>query len=228
MKKKIGMLLALIGLSTIIFAQEPSSFRLSIGFGGSIDANSSTWFVDKNVPGDLNRYNSSSLEVAPYILLDLKFVEIDLGLGLGNVGEFNSDNPFSSNENFPARTISLRGGIYIKPPFTLSSMFTFYPVLGAEYELFLSAMKDDGRDAIFPISSSNQNANAREALSSVSFKAGIGLDTVLTEKMFLRSEMMYGIRLPNKFEQYQADIYTGVNSKLFHGGDFKIAIGYRF
>jgi hypothetical protein len=39
---------------------------------------------------------------------------------------------------------------------------------------------------------------------------------------------MYGLRLPNKLEQYQDDLYTDVDSKLFHGGDFKIAIGYRF
>jgi opacity protein-like surface antigen len=228
MKKKITMLLALIAISTAAFAQEKSPFRLSLGFGGSLDANFSTWFLDDSKPGDLHRYDSSSLETAPYIFLDLKYAEIDLGLGIGTAGDFKSGNPLSSDDNFPAQTISLRGGAYLKYPFTLSKMFTLYPLLGAEYELFLSAKKEDERDAKFPVSSSKQNANAMEALSTTSFKAGVGLDTFFTDNIFLRTEMMYGIRLPSKFEQYQADIYENVESNLFHGGDFKIAIGYRF
>jgi opacity protein-like surface antigen len=225
--KKIVMLLALIAISTAVFAQE-TSFRPSLGIGGSLDANFSTWFVDKDVPGDLYRYNSSSLGVAPYLFLDLKYAELNLGLGLGKTGDFKSANPFAANPNFPAETLSLRGGAYFKLPFSLSNMFTLYPLLGAEYELFLAARKDDDRDAKFPISSGTQDAKPIEALSTVSFKTGIGLDTFFTDNIFLRTELLYGIRVPNKFEKYQADVYTDVNSKLFHGGDFKIAIGYRF
>jgi opacity protein-like surface antigen len=229
MKKAwIFMTIAVIGAAAFAQEAEKPAFRLSLGVGGALDANFSTWFVDKDAPGDLYRYNSSSLGTAPYVFLDLKYVELNIGLGTGKAGDFHSANPLDSNPNFPARTLSLRGGVYLKLPFNLSGRFTFYPLAGADYELFLAAFKDDDRDAKFPTSASKQDANPLEALSTVSFKLGAGLDTFLTDHLFLRTELLYGIRLPNKFEQYQDDLYTGVDSKLFHGGDFKLAIGYRF
>jgi opacity protein-like surface antigen len=219
---------AAFGQETDAPASSLSTFRLSLGAGGALGANFSTWFVDKDVSGDLNRYNSSSLGTAPYVFLDLKYVELNIGLGIGKAGNFHSENPLDSDPNFPARTLSLRGGVYLKLPLSLSSRFTLYPLAGADYELFLAAFKDDDRDAKFPTSASKQDADPLEALSAVSFKLGAGLDTFLSEHLFLRTELIYGIRLPNKFEQYQDDLYTDVDSKLFHGGDFKIAIGYRF
>jgi opacity protein-like surface antigen len=236
MKKLWAMVIIVAFIGTAAFAQEAdsaaeekaSTLRISIGAGGALNANFATWFVDKDAPGDLYRYNSSSLGTAPYLLLDLRYIEVNVGLGIGKTGNFHSDNPLESNPHFPARTLSLRGGVYVKLPFALSDRFTLYPLAGAEYELFLAAFKGDDRDAKFPVSASNQNADPLEALSAVSFKVGVGLDTAFTEHWFLRTELLYGLRLPNKFEQYQNDVYTDVDSKLFHGGDFKIAIGYRF
>ncbi|GHU98570.1 hypothetical protein FACS189483_06770 [Spirochaetia bacterium] len=231
MKKTIiiGLLLAAC-LTAATFAQETekTAFRVSLGVGGQLNENFSTWFVDKDAPGDLNRYNASALGTGPYVFLDLKYVEINIGLGIGKVGDFHSANPFASNLNFPARTLSLRGGVYLKLPFTLSNRFTLYPLLGADYDLFLTALKDDDRDAKFPISANTQDAGPMEALSTVSFKAGVGSDTFFTDHLFLRTELLYGLRLPNKLEQYQDDQYTNIESMLMHGGDFKIAIGYRF
>jgi opacity protein-like surface antigen len=225
----VSLLLVAGGLGQAAFAQEAEkpAFRVSLGAGGALNANFSTWFVDKDAPGDLYRYNSSSLGTAPYLFLDLKYVELNIGLGIGKTGDFQSANPLDSNPNFPADTLSLRGGVYLKLPFALSNRFTLYPLAGAEYELFLAAFKDDDRDAKFPASVSKQDTSPLEALSAVSFKLGAGLDTFLTDHLFLRTELLYGLRLPNKFEQYQDDIYTGVDSKLFHGGDFKLAICYR-
>jgi opacity protein-like surface antigen len=226
----LSLLLVVGGLERAAFAQEveKSAFRVSLGAGGALNANFSTWFVDKDAPGDLYRYNSSSLGTAPYVFLDLKYAALNIGLGIGKAGNLHSDNPLDGNSNFPARTLSLRGGVYLKLPFTISDRFTLYPLAGAEYELFLSAFKNDGRDAKFPISASNQNADPLEALSAVSFKLGAGFDAFLTDHLFLRTELLYGIRLPNEFEQYQDDVYTDIGSKLFHGGDFKVAVGYRF
>jgi hypothetical protein len=234
MKRRMLMMFLLVaaGLGSMAFAQEveagttPHDFRVSLGAGGMLNANFSTWFLDKDIPGDLNRYNSYSLGTTPYVFLDLKYVELNIGLGIGKTGYFHSANPLAFNPNFPARTLSLQGGAYLKLPFSLAKMFTLYPLLGADYELFLSALKDDDRDAKFSIN--GDDVSPMEALSTVSFKAGIGLDTFFTDHLFLRTELLYGLRLPNKLEQYQDDVYTNVESKLFHGGDFKIAVGWRF
>jgi hypothetical protein len=67
-----------------------------------------------------------------------------------------------------------------------------------------------------------------EALSALSFKLGIGLDTFFTDRLFLRTELFYGIKLPNKMEKYLSGVRQDIDWTLSHGGDFKIAVGYRF
>jgi hypothetical protein len=198
------------------FAQETGSnpFRVSIGGGGFVGGNFSTWSVDKDEPGSLYRYNASHLGIGPFIFVDLKYLELSIGLPLGWV---NADDTMSADPNFPAQTLGLRGSAYLKYPFTVSPMFTLFPLLGADYDLCFLARKDDDRDA-----------KAMDALNTLWFKAGIGLDTHFTDHLFLRTELLYGIRLPNKMEEYLKDTRQDVNWMLGHGGDFKIAIGYRF
>jgi opacity protein-like surface antigen len=231
--RKLFIFLLVVSCMTTAFAQEtddgkPESgkaFRVSIGGGGSVMGNFSTWSVDKDQPGNLYRYNASHLGIGPYLFVDLKYLEISLGLPLSWV---NADDTMSANPNFPAQTLGLRGSAYVKLPFTLSPMFTLFPLLGVDYDLFFRATKDDDRDAKFPISDSTQDAKAMDALNTLWFKAGIGLDTFFTDHLFLRTELEYGLRLPNKMEEYLKDTRQDVNWMLGHGGDFKVAVGYRF
>jgi hypothetical protein len=227
MKKLLSFLIAAGLCVATAFAQETGGnpFRLSIGGGGFVSGSFSSWSVDENVPGDLNRYNETQLSVGPYALFDLKYLEIGIGLSLG---QLNADKTMSANPNFPARTLGLRGSVYLKYPFTLSPMFSLFPLLGVDYDLYLLAKKSDDRDAKFPVSSSNQNANAMEALNTLWFKTGIGLDTFFNDHFFIRTELLYGLRLPNNMEKYLRDTRTDVNWMLEHGGDFRIAVGYRF
>jgi len=226
MRKLVVFLIAVFCMATA-FTQETDSkpFRVSIGGGGFVTESYSSWFVDKDLPGSLDRYDASHFGIGPYVLADLKYLEINLAFPLGFL---NADDTMLANPNFPARTYALRGGVYLKYPFTSSSMFTLFPLLGADYDFYLLAKKDDDMDAEFPISDSNQDAKAMDALNTLWFKAGIGLDTFFTDHLFLRTELLYGLRLPNKMEQYLKDTRSGVNFMLGHGGDFKAAIGYRF
>jgi hypothetical protein len=98
---------------------------------------------------------------------------------------------------------------------------------GIDYDLYMLAKKDDGRDAKFP-SADTPDSKAMEALSALSFKIGAGLDTYFNEHLFLRTELLYGIKLPNEMEKYLSDVRQNIDWRLGHGGDFKIAVGYRF
>jgi hypothetical protein len=73
------VLLGIAGLGQAAFGQEAekSAFRVSLGAGGALNANFSTWFVDKDAPDDLCRYNSYSLGTEPYLFLDLNYVEVN-------------------------------------------------------------------------------------------------------------------------------------------------------
>jgi len=225
--RKIFIFLMVAFCMATTFAQETSGkpFKVSIGGGGFVTGNFSSWFVDKDLPGSLDRYNVSHFGIGPYLFADLKYLEINLAFPLGFL---NADDTMASNPNFPARTYALRGGLFLKYPFSISTMFTLFPMLGADYDFYLLAKRDDDRDANFPISAGNQDAKPMDALNTMWFKAGIGLDTFFTDHLFLRTELLYGLRLPNKMEQYLKDTRTDVNFMLGHGGDFKIAIGYRF
>jgi hypothetical protein len=225
--RKILVVFLVVFCMAPAFAQETGGkpFRISIGGGGFVTGSISSWFVDKDQPGSLDRYDTSHFGVGPYLFADLKYFEINLAFPLGFL---NADETMSENPNFPARTYALRGGLYLKYPFTLSNKFTLFPLMGIDYEFYLLAKKDDDRDAEFPITAGNQNAKPMEALNTLWFKAGIGLDTSFTDHLFFRTELLYGLRLPNKMEQYLKNTRSDVNLMLGHGGDLKIAVGYKF
>ena len=227
MKKLISFLI-IIGLcAAAIFALETggSSFRVSIGGGGLFSGNFSSWVVKKDpAESNLYRYNSTNINTAPYIFLDLKYIEFNIGLLLGQI---NGDSTMSGNNNFPAQTLGLRGSAYLKIPVTLSPMFSLFPLLGVDYDLYLLAKKSNDYDATFPIKGKS-DAKPMEALNNLWFKAGLGLDTFFNDHLFMRTELLYGIRLQNEIEKYLLDTRDDVNWMLGHGGDFKLAIGYRF
>jgi hypothetical protein len=84
------------------------------------------------------------------------------------------------------------------------------------------------REAKFPVNADTQDAKAMEALSTVWFKADAGLDVYVTDHVFMRGALLYGVRLTNKMEKQLLDTRQEADSVLGHGGDFKIAFGYRF
>jgi opacity protein-like surface antigen len=218
---------AAIGQETAAPKKSPA-FRMSVGGGGFVSGDFSTWNVDEDVPGALDRYNATLLGVGLYGFFDFKYVELNVGLAYGKLRNSSSESDLAANPNFPAQTFSLHGGVYLKYPFAISDRFSLFPLAGIDYDLYMLSKKDDGRDAEFPISAGTQNATTMEALSALSFKLGVGLDTYFTDHLFLRAELLYGIKLPNKMEKYLYDTRQNIDWTLSHGGDFKIAVGYRF
>jgi opacity protein-like surface antigen len=230
MKRVVFVLLAAACFAAVAFAEVPE-FKLSVGGGGLFGANFSYWGVDDESLGALNRYDTTGMGGGVYGFLDATYAELNVGLLCGKTAE---DNPLALNPDDPANTLALRFSLYGKYPIAVSKMFTIFPLVGAEYELALAAAKNDGnrtmdfRDIDFPVSAGKQDAKAAEALSTAWFKAGIGMDTQFTDHVFMRMELLYGIRLNNKTEQYLLDTRSDADFAIGHGGDFKLAVGYRF
>jgi hypothetical protein len=228
--KKLFLLMAAACVTVTAFAEAPE-FGLSLGGGGLFGANFSYWGVEDESPGSLNRYDTTGMGGGIYGLFDLTYAELNVGLLYGRTSE---DNPSVINPDDPADTLALQFGLYGKYPITLSKTFTLFPMLGAEYELALWAAKNDGKRSVdfkdihFPVGGGGQTAKAVEALSTVWFKAGVGMDTYFTEHVFLRMELLYGVRLNNKTEKYLLDTRQDADFALGHGGNFKLAVGYRF
>jgi opacity protein-like surface antigen len=226
--KKLWMIVTMAAMTGVAAFAELPEFKLSAGGGGFVSGDFSTWNVDEDAPGALNRYNATSLGVGPFVFFDLTYLELSVGLEVGKMENSSSESDLATNPNFPAETISLHGSAYLKYPFKLSAMFSLFPLVGIDYKLYVHSKKDDDRDAKFPVSANVQNANAMEALSALSFKLGVGLDTHFTDHLFLRTELFYGIKLPGKMDKYLQDLRQNIDWTFYHGGDFKIALGYRF
>jgi opacity protein-like surface antigen len=228
--KRVFLLLIAACLTAAAFAEAPQ-FKLSAGGGGLFGANFSYWGVDDESLGALNRYDTTSMGGGLYGFFDATYAELNVGLLFGKTGE---DNSAALNPDDPANTLTLRFSLYGKYPFAVSEMFTIFPMIGAEYDLALWAAKNEGertmdyRDITFPVSAGNQNADAVEALSALWFKAGIGMDTHFTDHVFMRMELLYGVRLNNQNEKYLLDVRPDADFALGHGGDFRIAAGYQF
>ena len=99
-----------------------------------------------------------------------------------------------------------------KFPFELSS-FTLFPLAGIGYNMALSAKfegekYDDAMD-----------------LSQFGILAGAGIDYPITNKLFIRGEVLFNLRFASK---YMKDIYDFETKTLGFGPRIKIGVGYRF
>jgi hypothetical protein len=228
MRKILCVIVCLIaaGASSVLAQDSPANEKkagaFALGGGALFSGNFSYWGTDEVDGRADDRYDTTAMQTGVYGLFDAKYAELNIGVILGRI----NDSDASIN------TMDIRFGLYGKVPISVSKTVTLFPLLGVEYDLYLLAQQDGSRrhpkDAEFAVSDSKSDAHALEALSNLGFKAGLGIDVSLTERLFLRTELLYGIRLPNNTEKYLLDKRSDAGYVIGHGGDFKLAVGYRF
>jgi hypothetical protein len=166
------------------------------------------------------QFSSSSKTEMPYAgggafaFFDATYAELSVGMFAAN-GEFDEKRS----------AFGMDFGLLGKFPIQLSKSFSFFPLLGIEYHLVLSALDKDEYQF------QNKNKKAPFDLSAFWFKAGAGLDFSFSEALYVRGELLYGLRLANK---YEVDTVKAINkagydgtSLLGHGLNIKLALGYR-
>jgi hypothetical protein len=146
-----------------------------------------------------------------YGFFDATYAEVSAGLGFGSTHQ-----DFYGLTSVNISLTSLNFGLLGKYPININDKMTLFPAAGIEYSMVLSA-KAGG--------ASYSNAGDFSALW---IKFGGGLDYSLTDKLFLRGTLLYGIRMANKVEKAMADGYDGVSTNLGHGPTLKVAVGYKF
>jgi hypothetical protein len=174
----------------------------------------------------------SNVGFGGFAFLDAKYVEAALSFSGGSStgkmeqkyeGQTESDEDKGS---YSAFDISALG----KYPVTFGK-FTVFPLLGIDYQIVLSQKDEDGDD----FEGIDGDGEASD-LSALWFQAGAGGDFDIIEKLYLRGEILYGIRLHNKFENDAKDLFKkevgfkddDIKINLGHGPTVKLAIGYRF
>ena len=204
MKKTLFLVLFAALVSAAAFAELPR-FALSAGAGGQFTVD----FTSMSSGGQSE--TESFVGGGAYAFFDATFVQAELGILLGGVSQTGAPDSLSLT--------GFRAGLFGKYPIALGSM-TLFPLLGIDGVIWLSGKMGD-----FEIPS--------ESLSDAGqfwIKAGVGADINLSEKLYLRPQFLYGIRLHTKAEKTMLDnLPSGADASIFgHGLDIKIAVGYRF
>ena len=162
-----------------------------------------------------------------YLFFDATYAEAFAGYFAGG-GKWASDNA-KPEHPLPedAQRASLNIGAFGKYPIDLGSV-TVFPLLGLEYDMVISAKLNlaNGDDYVFDGSNGHYAASA---LSALWVKFGGGADFALGQTLYLRGELLYGVRMPNAYENEMKDIDNKVEGKpmLGHGLTFKAALGVK-
>jgi lipopolysaccharide assembly outer membrane protein LptD (OstA) len=131
----------------------------------------------------------------------------EIGLGLNFFNDDDTDTTYFS--------LSVLG----KYPFDIGQKLTLFPLIGFDWNLFMSAKFGDEE-----IKRADFEDDADE-LDMFIINFGLGADYALTDKLYLRGSLLYGIKVNSKSEQEIVDD----GGKVFTGGPtFKVAVGYRF
>jgi hypothetical protein len=157
-------------------------------------------FLANDFGGGLN-WNDGVQVTMPYIgggaylFFDATYAEAFAAFS-GGGGKWESGNVAATDTTvLPEMSRkSVNIGVFAKYPFTVGNIKLF-PLLGIDYEAALSAeLNTDGYK--YPFDASDLNA--------LWFKFGGGMNAALGEKMYIRAELLYGLRGTNKFEDYES------------------------
>jgi hypothetical protein len=231
MKKKMILALLIAVAAGGLFALD-----LSVGVGGTLRANSSTysWTSDgKDYLKAMNNmsedyYNTDYFGGGFFAYFDASYIALSLGMGIVDVSPANSDQKKAMKDAKVTQTFTTFDiGLLGKLPINLGA-FTLFPALGVDFRIPIdSVYNSDGKETKW---SDNSTEDITEWLSQTWIKFGVGADIPLGEKAYLRPMFLYGIGTINKSQQEMSDsmnkvkeMYTQIN----HGFDLSLAVGFK-
>ena len=170
-------------------------------------------------------YNSAGA----YLFFDAVYAKISVSYSIADGKWAGPSNP----PNMPRTYAS--AGVFAKYPITngLPANMILFPLAGIHYDRSFSATIEftdrpnypfDGEDD--PLRVFGDKRHSADALSALWFKFGGGFDIIdLERNVFLRLEMLYGLRAANTFEK---DFAESARAQLGHGLTLKVGAGIKF
>ncbi|MDR3325143.1 MAG: porin family protein [Spirochaetaceae bacterium] len=218
MKKCISVLALATIVAGGVFAQEQETTTpaekkaglFSAGVGG---------YITSDFGGGTKSDDGELVVKMPYfggggfLFLDATYAELSFGfVGAGGKVTVEMGGVSGDGQDFSLTGLDI--GLLGKYPIALGSSLTVFPIFGINYRVIVAA-KVDG-EAYDPA----------DDFSAFWFKFGGGLDYAIANNIYLRGDLLYGIRLANKVEN---DMVEGSDDKtrLGHGLDVKLAVGYK-
>jgi hypothetical protein len=199
-------IVALLALTLVVSGAAFGLPELKLSFGGGALL---PMVFGNGIKAGNYRSTNTAIGVGAFAFLDATFVEADFAFFGGGLTRkiSNGSNSSSTSGSFAALDLSLLG----KYPIPLGRM-TVFPLLGIDYMIVVSAEYND------------REVDKPNDLSSFAFDFGAGLDFPLGDRLYLRGELLYAIRLPSEAQQ---DAKNSSNDYILgNGPTIKVAVGY--
>jgi hypothetical protein len=220
MTKKGLLVLVLVGTFAGSAFAQMVDFRLGLGAGG--------FYLD-DFGGGIEEPGGEQTSVmkTPYVgrggfvFFDATYAEVSAGFFVGSATLKEN----KEGERQPSEVLSYIGldlGLFGKFPIGVNYILSVYPLLGASYRLILSATRPDGTEY------ETEDEHDAKDFNAIWFHLGGGMDVSFTDYIFMRMEVLYGVRLPNTAEN---DLLAEKpDSKILfgHGPMVKMALGVKF
>jgi opacity protein-like surface antigen len=233
-------------------------FALDAGAGGLLGYTftrytlESPGFLNHLIPGDIKSLQTMDrFDYGGFLFLDAVYGELTLMLqgGKNTYGEDMSFRPQGqswgslSDETGSGTEMTLGFSLLGKYPFAINDKISWFPLLGAEYQIALLEWRKPEGDTVHDRTTgelaADQNKDGNpyplSAWNSLWIKLGAGVDYTISGPLFIRGEILYGFRLMTPYETgalaMTKNTFDADNPKLkglTSGPTVKIGIGYRF
>ena len=243
--KKIALFLLLLVLAKNVFAE---GLSFSAGGGGLLGYTFTRYTLQGTAPdGSLRSVqNMNRINYGGFLFFDATYAVLSL-MFQGGSSSYAEDLIIAGISemagNGRGEEISIGISLMGKYPFHINERLTWFPMLGVEYHFALRQWRQpEGGFTVDRTTGSlpedvdkNGNPYPLSAWNAWWINLGAGLDFNISGPLFLRSEFIFGFRLPTRYEMGALDFvrnqFEASNIRL--GGltgspNFKIGLGYRF
>ena len=241
MKKYTFILFFLVVFGNSAFCVD---FSLSAGGGGLLGYNFTRYTME--VGGAHSTQKMDRINYAGFLFFDATYGEFTIMFQGGN-------NSYEENMIYESATLTKGQGtgtetsigfsLMGKYPFAVNEKITWFPMLGAEFQIALIQRRTPEGDIEYNRAKGllasdrdkDDNPYPLSAWNSFWINIGAGLDYNIIGPLFLRSELIFGFRLPTGYElgalELAKKMMNDPNPKLMGltgGPSLKVGIGYRF
>ena len=243
--KKILLILILLITANNIFAAD---FSLSTGGGGLIGYTFTRYTLEGDSPEGslLSIQNMDRVNYGGFLFFDATYAVLSV-MFQGGSNSYAEDMIIAGQTEMAGKglgeEISFGISLMGKYPFSLNEKLTLFPMLGLEYHFAIRQWRqpegeftvDRTKGKLAEDVDKDSNPYPLSAFNSLWINIGAGLDYNFARSFFLRTEFVFGFRLPTPYEmgalEFVESQFDATNIKL--GGltgnpTLRFAIGYRF
>ncbi|MCL2067570.1 MAG: hypothetical protein FWG99_08910, partial [Treponema sp.] len=206
MKKSAVILSLFMALSGGVFGIDLSP---SAGAGGLLGYNFTRYKMEAG--GTVSHQSMDRLNYAGFLFFDATYGEFAILIQGGN-NNYDENMVYKDSAlmagNGAGTETSLGFSLLGKYPFTIDEKISWFPMFGFEYQISLMQRRKPEGDIEYNRAKGHLIADrdkddkpySMSAWNSFWIDVGAGLDYNFAERLFLRSELLFGFRLPTGYE----------------------------